>query len=163
MKELKNKGVTIFLAAGTVIIMLFFPAGVLHADQPLDNRYIIELINRVRHENGLLPLLDALKLKESSQMKVDDMVERRYFSHLSPEGGPFTLSIWESRYRYRKVGEVLAKVGKKNENRVLKAWLHSETHRRALLDPIYRDIGCSNRLASDYNFYVVCHLGRASK
>jgi uncharacterized protein YkwD len=159
----ENNNVRNFCAAGAVLILLLLPASVLCSNQPLDNRYIIELINRYRYENGLLPLTENPQLKESSQLKVNEMIERHYFSHLSPEGDPFTTNIWKSKYHYRKVGEILAKVSKKNENRVLQVWLNSDSHRKALLDPLYQDINCSNRLAKDNSFYVVCHLGRASK
>ena len=159
----RNNGVRTFCSAGVVLILLLLPATVLHSNQPLDNRYIIELINKYRYENGLLPLMENLQLKESSQMKVNEMVERRYFSHLSPEGDSFTVNIWKSQYHYRKVGEILAKVSKKDENRVLQVWLNSDSHRKALLDPMYHDINCSNRVARDNTFYVVCHLGKASR
>ena len=146
-----------------LLIAFFLTAGSLYSNQPLDNRYIIELINRYRYENGLLPLMENPHLKESSQMKVNEMVERGYFSHLNPEGDPFTVNIWKSQYHYKKVGEVLAKVSKRDENRVLQVWLKSDSHRKALLDPIYSDINCSNRQARDNTFYVVCHLGKASR
>ena len=152
-----------FLAAGVVLTLVLLTAGVLHSSQQLDNRYIIELINKYRYENGLLPLMENPQLKESSQMKVNEMVERRYFSHLSPEGDSFTANIWRSQYHYKKVGEILAKVSKRDENRVLQVWLNSESHRKALLDPVYRDINCSNRQARDNSFYVVCHLGKISR
>ena len=159
----ENNGVRSLCAAGAVLILILLPATVLYSNQPLDNRYIIELINRYRYENGLLPLTENPQLKESSRMKVDEMVERRYFSHLSPEGDSFTVNISKSRYHYRKVGEILAKVSKKDENRVLQVWLNSDSHRKALLDPLYQDINCSNRIARDNTFYVVCHLGRAHR
>jgi uncharacterized protein YkwD len=158
-----NRAMNIFFAAGAVMFLLLVPTGVLYSNQTLDDRYIIELINKYRYENGLLPLTENPQLKESSQLKVNEMVERQYFSHLSPEGDPFTANIWKSQYHYRKVGEILAKVSKKNENRVLQVWLNSESHRKALLDPLYQDINCSNRLARDNSYYVVCHLGRASR
>ncbi len=145
------------------LIMLLGAAGFVYSNEPLDNRYMIELINRYRYENGLLPLMENPHLKESSQMKVNEMVERRYFSHLNPEGDPFTVNIWKSQYHYKKVGEVLARVSKRDENRVLQVWLKSDSHRKALLDPIYSDINCSNRQARDNTFYVVCHLGKASR
>jgi len=167
MKRGKNganhKGRRTFLAVCAALTLVLLSQGVLHSSTQLDNRYIIELINRYRYENGLLPLAENPQLKESSEMKVNEMVERHYFSHLSPEGDPFTVNIWKSRYHYRKVGEILAKVSKRDENRVLQVWLNSESHRKAMLDPVYRDINCSNRQAKDNSFYVVCHLGKSSK
>ncbi|OPY67222.1 MAG: Cysteine-rich secretory protein family protein [Syntrophorhabdaceae bacterium PtaU1.Bin034] len=147
-------------ATALFVLFVFFPCTFLYSAD-LNNSQIVKLINSYRKSQGLVPFKENAKLKRSSRIKTDDMVTNRYFGHDDLRGDPFYTNIRRVDYRYRNVGEVLAR-GCRNEKSVLRVWLNSPPHRAAILDPVFRDIGCSNRLGHDHGFYVVCHLGRTA-
>src|SRR5215213_7011383 len=59
---------------------------------------------------------------------------------------------------YRKVGETLASMPRRaSARRIVRAWLHSPSHRAVMLDPAYRRIGVSGqkgRMGSGRAFLV---------
>ncbi len=161
MRRHMTKGISFSIA----LLFLALPgiSQPLRASPVMNDSLIIRQINNYRATQGLQPLMESGQLKESSLLKVNDMLRLGYFSHMSPQNDPFQNNVKRVNYRYKKVGEILAKVHRKSEAHVLEVWLASEPHRRAILDPSYEDINCSNRLAPDRSYYVVCHLGRTSR
>ena len=133
----------------TISLVLFSPiyagsyAG--HSDGRLSDEQIeiIVLINNQRSENGAKNLWYSETLGEIANVRVNDMLERNYFSHYTPEGtNVFNLmDSWEIRASYR--GENLAR-GEPSvvtpEN-VIEAWMKSKSHRDNLLRKAYRNIG----------------------
>jgi len=89
------------------------------------------------------PALDRLAAARHSA----DMVRRRYFSHVSPDGGTLRKRIAASGYlngaSYWTLGEVLAWAGGRSFTPagVVKAWMRSPAHKRALLIASFREIG----------------------
>ena len=106
----------------------------------------LDLANRDRAAAGLRPLEPLPRLAEAAQRHADDMVNRGYVAHESPEGGT-------PEARLRRAG--VADWGKSAENighcekcggvpllehvdRFEAMWLGSAEHRANLLDPISR-------------------------
>ncbi len=99
-------------------------------------------------------------------MKARDIVRCRQFSHEACGRDPF---YWFSRVGYMRgtfgVGENLAygtrRLGTPRAN--MRSWLHSPGHRRALLDPAFREIGIGlvrgRYLGSRRAEVWVAHLG----
>jgi uncharacterized protein YkwD len=104
-------------------------------------------INRERTARGLRPLTWEPSLADAARRYSEDMVARRFFSHVSPSGGRLWARVAAAGYlcdatRWR-LGEVLAwgtgwdgaPAG------VMAAWLASPAHREILLRPGFRDLG----------------------
>jgi uncharacterized protein YkwD len=76
-----------------------------------------------------------------------DMVERRYFSHVSPGGGDLAERARRTGYAARgctwRVGEVLAWGAEPRATAAatVRAWMNSPGHRRILVSRRYRDVG----------------------
>jgi hypothetical protein len=73
-------------------------------------------------------------------MKAQDMADKQYFAHTSPEG----LNPWhwfeQAGYEYEYAGENLA-VDFTDSSDVARAWMNSPTHRENLLKKEYVDVG----------------------
>jgi len=101
---------------------------------------LVDAMNRQRAAYGVGPLRlnDTLSLAASD--RVGDMMRKRYFDHVSPDGvNPFT---WVARrgYRYRMIGENLA-VGYASADRVVTGWMNSPGHRANILQKRFDEIG----------------------
>lgn len=101
---------------------------------------LLALTNADRMALGLSPLGASRALSLAAQMKADDMADRGYFAHETPDG----LSPWywmtKAGYSYRAAGENLA-VYFTDTRSVEKAWMASPEHRANLLDRQYADVG----------------------
>ena len=145
----------------TLLILFALPVPASgYASDTIGEATIILLVNEYRSQNDLPPLMEHSRLKQSSRMKVEDMAEGGYFSHQNSQGEGFWVFVRRAHYQYRSAAEILARGGG-NERQMVDAWMDSPDHRRAILDPEFKDISCSARL-SGTTYYVACHLGRAS-
>ena len=143
----------------TLLILFALLAPVLaSASDTIGEATIILLVNECRAQHDLPPLRENFCLKQSSRMKVDDMAGGGYFSHQNSQGEGFWVFVRRAHYQYRSAAEILARGGG-NERQMVDAWMDSPDHRRAILDPEFKDISCSTRL-SGTTYYVACHLGR---
>lgn len=120
------------------IFLVNFPKSVFFAD--ITKTVLINLVNRERADLGLQPLKENEKLNQGAFLKAQDMMEKDYFSHQSPEG----VSPWhwfsKSGYNYQNAGENLA-IGFLDSEEVYRAWLNSASHRNNLLNPTYKEVG----------------------
>lgn len=113
---------------------------------------LMTLVNRARTQAGLRPLRYNTMLQRSSQAFAEDMAQRGYFSHVSPEGATLKDRIQESGYRDRSfqndcfcvkgyfLAENLAR-GQRTPEEAMQAWMNSLSHRAAILSPGYKEIG----------------------
>lgn len=93
-------------------------------------------------------------LEKTAKAHATDMVNRNYFSHISPEGVP---AIQRSRYQgYTglSIGEVIAR-NYETVNEVIEGWKASESHCKAMMEPEYDEVG-----AGKTGTYWVMDLGR---
>jgi uncharacterized protein YkwD len=105
------------------------------------------LINQTRHRHGLGSLNSHGSLRKAAARHSADMVRRDYFSHYSPGGGSIQTRIGGSGYlsgaRSYQYGEVIgggtAKFG--SPASVMSAWMHSGSHRAAILTGAFNDAG----------------------
>lgn len=101
---------------------------------------IILLTNEDREEGNVRELTVNPVLEEAAKRKADDMVEKGYFAHVSPEG----LTPWhwfeEVGYDYVFAGENLA-VNFTDSDKVHDAWMKSPYHRKNILDERFTEIG----------------------
>lgn len=108
---------------------------------------ILCLLNQERAERGLKPLAEERRLLRAGARHSDDMVERRYFSHVSPDGRDLIDRTRAVGYLPKeglwRVAENLAwGTGSYGSPRhVVKSWMDSPAHRRNVLDGSLRHAG----------------------
>ncbi|HEX7154525.1 MAG TPA: CAP domain-containing protein [Thermoanaerobaculia bacterium] len=101
---------------------------------------LVASMNRERAAHGLGPLRLNSKLSLAAEDRVDDMVAKRYFDHVSPDGiNPFTW-VEKRGYRYRAIGENLA-TGFNSADAVVGNWMRSPGHRQNILTKNFDEIG----------------------
>lgn len=126
--------------------------GVLDAHQPrslMENRALaLRLVNRDRQLNGLSPLIEDPLLAEAAQLHAQDMLTRRYYAHVTPEGKTPT-------DRFSRLGgqggigeNIMQQTGAPGivlSSRLIeqfqKGWMYSKGHRINLLTPSYARFG----------------------
>lgn len=101
---------------------------------------VVKLTNEEREEHDLSLLTASPLLTRAAQMKADDMAEKSYYAHVSPDGTipPYWLDA--VGYRYQLMGENLV-VDRTESEDVVSAWMGSSMHRENLLNPAFTEIG----------------------
>lgn len=141
---LRNKAILTFAIIVLCIklavfgLFLYFPNSAYFSVITTNN--LISLINQSRQENGLPPLITNDKLAQSAYLKAQDMLEKNYFAHTSPQG--ITPWYWfkQANYSYHYAGENLA-IDFVDAEGLHKALLNSPTHRANILNANYKEIG----------------------
>ncbi len=101
---------------------------------------IIELVNQARFKEELPALKKNEKLMQSALLKAEDMKEKNYFEHVSPEGLQPWFFAEKIGYKYKTFGENLAE-GFFNSQSVHEAWMNSAGHRKNILGKDFEEIG----------------------
>jgi uncharacterized protein YkwD len=68
------------------------------------------------------------------------MLDKHYFSHVSPDGVAPWNRVDQRGYYYREVGENLA-LGYRSADSVVDGWMHSPGHRANVLGARFREVG----------------------
>lgn len=101
---------------------------------------LVDLANDDRSAGNIGNLKINPLLVEAAQAKADDMAEKGYFAHNSPEG----LTSWhwfsEAGYSFSYAGENLA-VNFSDSVDVEEAWMDSPTHRANIMNGKFTEIG----------------------
>ena len=99
------------------------------------------LINRARTASGLRPLRGEIRLAVAATAFAQDMVARRFFAHVAPEGTTARARIRATGYRGRtgrfRSGETIGWGAGEYATpfSIVSEWLHSDEHRAILLSP----------------------------
>lgn len=110
--------------------------------------FALELVNRDRALNGLSPLIEDPLLSYSAQLHAEDMMNRQYYSHITPEGKT-------PSDRFREVGGTIGVGENIMEQKgamgmrltyglvehYQKVWMYSDGHRQNLLTLKYKRFG----------------------
>lgn len=102
---------------------------------------IVDATNAQRVAEGVPPLKINTKLIASAKKKVEDMIARHYFEHVSPDGKSVADLGSEAQYDYIIMGENLALGGFINAEDLVSAWMNSPGHRANIVNKNYQDIG----------------------
>jgi uncharacterized protein YkwD len=128
------------LIAVAIAVALATPLSAFNERRPIERTALVDAMNRERASRGLKPLHLDQRLNRAAEDRADDMLEKHYFNHVSPEGmSPFKWVDVEG-YQYTEVGENLA-VGYKTADAVVDGWMHSPGHRANILGKNYGDVG----------------------
>jgi hypothetical protein len=114
----------------------------------IEDNGLLDATNRQRDSRGLQPLQTNEKLRKAAQTKADDMANRNYWDHLTPEGTEPWYFLHQSEYAYQAAGENLA-YGFATNDEIINAWLGSTTHRQNVLGR-YEEVGFGVAHAHDY-------------
>ena len=131
---------------------------------PPDAQEMLELVNQERAKVGVAPLRLDERLNASAQEKADDMQNRDYSDHKSPDSiEVYSLVFKHMQNRCRYASENLAKVstadGKIGNSRfTIDNWMRStKGHREAILDAKYSLVGFGIS-KQGYDLIVVQHF-----
>jgi len=102
---------------------------------------VIYWTNLQREEFGLPPLKENIKLNTAAAIKVRDMFEDQYFTHISPSGEEVGDLVKIVKYEFIIIGENLALGNYKDDLTLVQAWMESPGHRENILNPNYQEIG----------------------
>jgi uncharacterized protein YkwD len=101
---------------------------------------LLSATNTARSQNGAAALGTNSKLAAAAQAKANDMANRNYWSHNTPEGDPPWIFVTAQGYDYQKLGENLA-AGFSDEQATVNGWMGSAPHRDNMLDPAFTEVG----------------------
>lgn len=101
---------------------------------------LVSLTNETRQDHHLTILEPDIKLWAAAQLKANDMAERGYFSHNTPDGRNPWYWLKKVGYEYNVAGENLAVHFFDSED-VHRAWMNSPGHRSNILRADFKEIG----------------------
>lgn len=110
---------------------------------------LLSSTNSARVSEGAAALQLNSKLNAAAQAKAEDMANRNYWSHNTPEGNPPWIFVSAQNYSYQKLGENLA-AGFSDEQATINGWLASPPHKENLMDPSFSEVGFGFANNPDY-------------
>jgi uncharacterized protein YkwD len=108
------------------------------APTPL-TREVVRLVNQQRAGAGCTPVRIDSRLAAAAQEHSDDMADRNYLSHTTPDGESFDERIEDAGYS-KPAAENIA-MGLSTAEAVMNAWMGSEGHRANILNCEITTIG----------------------
>ncbi|MEV7773382.1 CAP domain-containing protein [Kitasatospora sp. NPDC086791] len=114
---------------------------------PSDAQAVVDLVNAERAKAGCGPVTAEPRLATAAQSHSDDMADRNYFDHASPEGYHADHRIEATGYRWSTWGENIAR-GQKDPAAVMDAWMNSPGHRANILNCAFKQLGVGVRTGS---------------
>lgn len=104
-----------------------------------EEQEFLNLINANRENNGLPKLEIDNEIQNIARLKAKDIVENKYFAHVSPIYGDINAMLTDFKINYKTVGENIA--GNNNLVGAVEAWMNSENHKENLLSNDYNYTG----------------------
>ena len=137
---------------------------------PIDNNYLAavlpavldDLSNQNRQANNLNVLTVNPLLNRAAELKAQDMAQKGYFAHISPDGKAPWYWFNLVGYKYEYAGENLA-VDFTDSKDVTLAWMNSPTHRANIMKNAYTEMGtgiASGVYEGNQTFFVVQVYGK---
>ena len=105
---------------------------------------MIHLINSIRSSRGLQLLNPNPVLNSIARSRSQDMLNRNYFSHYTPEGKNIFNILVENGIMYAMAAENLSQASTPSwgsPEAVVNSWMNSGPHRANLLNPHYGQLG----------------------
>lgn len=133
----------IVLVLGSIFFAVSRPvknSGVLAFATNLSKSRLLEATNEQRRKYGVSNLTVSEKLTQAAQKKSDDMTNRNYWSHNTPDGHEPWVFIDETGYKYLKAGENLA-YGFDSSNNTITGWMNSPSHKANLISSDFTEVG----------------------
>lgn len=154
-----------------ILVVSFFPptfsrGKTLAYSEGLSQTNLLLATNQQRSLNKTSSLSISQSLSEAAQAKAQDMVDRDYWSHKTPDGKEPWSFINATDYKYIQAGENLA-YGFKNSEATVQGWMNSTSHRENILNPDFTQAGFGYANATNFQnngteTVVVAFYGRPS-
>ena len=125
--------------AATKSVILGTPAATVSEEQSMAQE-VLRLVNEQRKAQGLAALAAHTQLEESAYKRALEIAQS--FSHTRPNGASCFTILDEAGIVYRSAGENIA-AGQANAAEVMDVWMHSEGHRKNILQSSYTHLGVS--------------------
>ena len=106
----------------------------------INSQDLLTETNKLRAEINLPALQYNEKLSKAATEKANNMFEKDYWAHISPDGVEPWYFIKTAGYEYLYAGENLA-VDFSTSDEVVEAWYNSPSHKENLLSSNYSEIG----------------------
>ena len=139
---------TLLLAPALVACTSGSPTAAQEPNCETRGQQVLDIVNVIRINEGLGPLLLDLRLAAAAQTHANDMAEHGFISHTGSDGSSAEERIVDQGYPWMRWAENVA-AGQGDAERVVADWMDSPGHRRNILDPNLRHIGIG--FASDYD------------
>ncbi|MCK5084745.1 MAG: CAP domain-containing protein [Candidatus Pacebacteria bacterium] len=111
-------------------------------DSFLTKEGVLSWTNIQRDETESLPaLFRNNKLDAIAMERLEDMFERQYFEHISPDGTGASDVAKDIGYEFISIGENIALGNFKDDQTLVQAWMDSPGHRANILNDNYTEIG----------------------
>lgn len=123
---------------------------------------LVSMTNEYRLEANTGVLTVNPLLEEAAKLKAEDMANRGYFAHNTPDGKLPWYWLELVGYKYEKAGENLA-VNFFDSRDVAVAWMNSPSHRENLLKDSYTEIGIAmseGKYKNKNSVFVVQFFGK---
>lgn len=140
---IRRRGIAIVLMLVMVGQFMYIASqggAVLGNTTTITEQQLLQETNKERTANGVAAVAINQQLEQAAKLKAQDMFAHQYWSHTSPSG----VEPWQwfrtVGYTYSAAGENLAKNFRTTDS-VVRAWMHSQEHRKNLLDAQYADVG----------------------
>jgi uncharacterized YkwD family protein/spore coat assembly protein SafA len=114
---------------------------------------VVDLVNIERSKAGLVPLSIDWQVSRVAKYKSEEMRDKNYFSHTSPNyGSPFDM-LKAFNISYKSAGENIAK-GQTTAKAVVNSWMNSEGHRKNILSPTFTHLGVGYASGNGSTFWT---------
>lgn len=149
-----------WLALGiTLLVLQLLGATPAYADDP--QAQVIGLVNAVRAQHDLPPLLISDSLTAAASAYAHAMAAGGFFGHFAPDGStPISRDEAAGYTNWDDLGENLA-AGQTSASEAVAAWVASPEHLPNILSPNYRETGVGLVVVpgSPYVYYWVQEFG----
>lgn len=125
---------------GLLVNSMWSHAGVLGVNSNFTSASLLNSTNTQRVADHESALSLNQQLTSAAQAKANDMVQKDYWAHNSPDGKTPWTFINAAGYSYQMAGENLA-FGFDNAGDTISGWMNSPTHRANILNAGYKDVG----------------------
>lgn len=127
---------------------------------PLVDKLVMDLINQERIDRGIEPLNRDPHVQLSAQLKADHMATHNYYSHEIPGLGytlteEMYLEVSKSCKDGASTENIAALIPNDTPEALVSAWMDSEDHKSAILNP---EFNISGLAISEDSMYAVQHF-----
>jgi uncharacterized protein YkwD len=105
-----------------------------------DEARVFEMVNEFRIQNGQAPVNINMKLVELARLKAQDMVDNKYFGHVSPTYGTAGQMARAAGIQFNRIGENLSSAGNATQAQV-QLMYSTKGHREIMLRSQYNEVG----------------------
>ena len=125
---------------------------------------MLNLVNGVRADRGITPLVLNANLNSGAYNHSDDMAHHNYFSHTGLNGSNFSQRIMDAGYTGSPIGENIA-AGNSSVSATFNQWVNSPGHLNNMLNTTANEMGVARASynGSTYTHYWTQVFGKSNE